>query len=340
MKIIENQPLQAYNTFGVPGSARYFARINNGEELTGLIRKRAFEYLPKLIIGGGSNILLVNDFGGIVFYMENRGIQIEREDYEHAWVKAGSGTIWHDLVIFSVNKNLSGIENLSLIPGKAGAAPIQNIGAYGVELKDVFESLEAISLETGATRVFTSGECAFGYRDSIFKNEVKGQYAIISLTLRLNKNPAFHIEYNGIREMLKEMKKDGGNLTVKDISNAIIRIRRQKLPDPEKIGNAGSFFKNPELPVSMFRELQNNYPDIPGYIKSDTVIKIPAAWLIEQCGLKGIVRGATGTYRNQPLVLINSGGATGKEIYSLSEEIIDTVKEKFGITLEREVNII
>lgn len=339
MKLIQNQSLQSYNTFGVPAMARYFAPIGDSSVLEEMIRGKKFEYLPKLVIGGGSNILFVKDFGGIVFHMEIPGIEIVREDDTHVWVRSGSGTVWHNLVLFAVERGLHGIENLSLIPGQVGAAPIQNIGAYGVELKDVFESLEAISLETGEIRIFTSKECGFGYRESIFKRKLKGIYAITYVTLRLNKRPNFNIEYKGIKEMLTEMRVDMDKITARDISNAVIRIRTRKLPDPAKIGNAGSFFKNPEIPAEEYENLKNQYPDIPGYPVSESSIKIPTAWLIEQSGWKGITRERVGTYEKQPLVLVNRGGATGKEIYALSEEIMKSVNEKFGIKLDREVNI-
>ncbi len=283
-------------------------------------------------------MLFSSDYPGIVIHIKTKGIEILSEDDNYAYVKASSGEVWHDFVLWCLDQNLGGIENLSLIPGCVGAAPIQNIGAYGVELKDVFTELEAMDLEDGSRRIFTYDECRFAYRDSIFKGEEKNHYAIISITLRLNKQHVLNTSYGAIEEELSRMgvKSPG----IRDISNAVINIRKSKLPDPAEIGNAGSFFKNPEIAESYFEELKAKHPEIVAYKTSTGMIKIAAGWLIEKCGWKGIRSGQVGMHAKQALVLVNYGGASGEELIMHADKVIESVHEKFGILLEKEVNVI
>ncbi len=339
MTLFENYSLQNLNTFGLPARARYFVSAGSLDELKEAILFAKSKVLPLLPLGGGSNILLRDDYPGLVLHVNLGGLQSEAIDEESVLLTAGAGVEWHELVLYAVGKGFGGIENLSLIPGKAGAAPIQNIGAYGVELKDVFHSLLALDLETLKSRVFTASECRFGYRDSFFKQEGKGRFIITSLSLKLqSKNYFPKIEYAGIREVLN--KSGIENPGIKEVSDAIIKIRKAKLPDPAHTGNAGSFFKNPVIDRTHFQDLKNIYPGIPSYPWSEEKVKIPAAWLIEKSGWKGKSLGKAATHARQPLVLINLGGAKGEDIIRLSEKIQDSVREKFGISLEREVNII
>ena len=326
--------------------AEYFTKFNSAEELEGLLRNK--NAVNPLILGGGSNLLFVDDYPGLVMKNNIDFIEIAGEDKDTVWIKAGAGVNWHRFVLFCVNKNLGGLENLSLIPGNVGASPMQNIGAYGVEIKDVFDELEAYDLKERTIRKFTAADCEFGYRESIFKRKYKGRFVILNVTYRLKKVPAYHTGYGAVEEELQKMGVK--NLSVKAISDAIINIRLAKLPDPARIGNAGSFFKNPVVSRDHFLEIQEaieiNPPGenggrvIPAYKLGDEQYKIPAAWLIEQCGWKGFRRGDAGCYPKQPLVLVNYGQAKGKEIYDLSEEIILSVQKRFGIVLEREVNIV
>lgn len=329
----ENHSLKSYNTFGLESRASFLAEIKSEEELISLIEWNGIRQLPVLILGGGSNILFTKNFEGLVIKNAIKGKVILNTEI----IKAASGEIWHELVLFSLDNDLGGIENLSLIPGLVGAAPIQNIGAYGVELKDVFVELEAIHLTTGEKKIFTKEMCAFGYRDSVFKREEKGQYFILSVTLKLNRNPEVNTSYGAIN---KELEKLGiSNPTIKDVSHAVITIRQSKLPDPREIGNAGSFFKNPEIDLNLFESLQNKYPDIPSYPTKQNMKKLAAGWLIEQCGWKGKKVGNTGCHKDQALVLVNYGNAKGTEIKNLASEIIESVYTKFGVSLEAEVNI-
>lgn len=337
MQIRENISLRPYNTFGIDATARYFTSFQNADELKELFGPDANIPDSKLILGGGSNILLTKDFDGIVLKNEIGGITVIREDEEHIYVKAGAGVNWHQLVMHCVDNGYAGMENLSLIPGNVGASPMQNIGAYGVEIKDVFYELEAFHIKERSVKTFTLDDCEFGYRESVFKRKYKGEFVITSVTYRLNKRPVFHTSYGAI---LQELEKMGvQQLSIKAISQAVINIRSSKLPDPQKIGNAGSFFKNPFVEKMHFATLQSQFPGIPSFPHNDTQVKVPAGWLIEQCGWKGFRRGDAGCYEKQALVLVNYGDATGKEIYALSEEILQSVKAKFGIVLEREVNI-
>jgi UDP-N-acetylmuramate dehydrogenase len=291
----------------------------------------------KLIIGGGSNLLFTKDVMGLALKNNIKGIQIIKSNNDHVYIKAGAGENWHNLVMHCVENNYAGIENLALIPGNVGASPMQNIGAYGVEIKDVFHELEAYDVKENTIRLFTLEECKFAYRESVFKNIYKDRYVIINVTFRLNKIPVFNTSYGAIKDELERMGvKD---LSIKAIAQSVINIRTSKLPDPDKIGNAGSFFKNPVISVALFNSLKIDFPKVPFFPAQECFIKLPAGWLIEQCGWKGYRKGDAGCYSKQALVLVNYGNASGKEIYDLSEEIITSVKNKFNIELEREVNI-
>lgn len=338
MLINENTSLKNYNTFGIDVSARFFADFSSETELKDLLLHARQNRLPVLILGGGSNILFTGDFNGLVLYNSITGIETIESNEQYAIILAGAGEQWHNFVVYSINKGLGGIENLSLIPGTVGAAPIQNIGAYGVELKDSFEYLEAVKIADGSLRKFTKAECSFGYRNSVFKNQLKNQYVITRVALRLYKNAVLNTSYGAIASTLTTMNIT--HPTIASVSEAVIAIRQSKLPDPKKIGNAGSFFKNPEISKEKFESLQAAYPSIPYFRADNGLIKIPAGWLNEQCGWKGKISGQTGVHKDQALVLVNYGGATGTEIKKLSEEIQQSVWDKFGIRLETEVNII
>ncbi len=340
MQIQENVSLQPFNTFGIKAQAKYWLEIEKVEELQVFIKTRKNNYLPLFILGGGSNILLKNDFKGCVLKVNILEKSVVKETEENVWIKVGAGENWHELVLWTLQNQYFGIENLSLIPGTVGASPIQNIGAYGVELKDVFYALEAVHLETAEVKIFSHADCQFGYRDSIFKKALKGQYCITSVTFQLSKIPQLNIQYGAIREQLMASGKPQSLWTPKDVSNAVIAIRSSKLPDPKVIGNSGSFFKNPEVSQAFFDGVKEKFPNIVHYNLANGMVKIPAGWLIEQCGWKGKIVGNTGTYKNQALVLVNHGQATGNEIYQLSEAILQSVKAKFGIDLSREVNVI
>ena len=292
----------------------------------------------KLILGGGSNILFTKNFDGIVLKNEIKGIELVSEDDEHIYVKAGAGENWHQFVLYCIQQNYAGVENLSLIPGCVGASPMQNIGAYGVEIKDVFHQLEAFHLDDKTLKTFRLSECELGYRESVFKRKLKDQFIIISVTYKLRKKPVFNISYGAIQQELDKMAVQ--QLSIAAISQAVINIRSSKLPDWKVVGNAGSFFKNPQIQKHKFLELKEVFPGIVGYAAGEEYIKLAAGWLIEQCGWKGYRKGDAGCYPKQALVLVNYGAATGEEIYYLSEQIIESVQQKFGVTLEREVNII
>lgn len=338
MKVAENISLHPYNTFGITARARFFTEIFSVADLQEVLKHPDYQAMPKLILGGGSNILLTGDFEGLVIKISITGIEQVAEDADHVYLKVGAGVVWHTLVMYCIENNFAGLENLSLIPGTVGAAPMQNIGAYGVEIKETFESLEAIHMQTGEVRQFTHAQCGFGYRESIFKKELKGEYIITSVTFMLNKVPVFNTSYGAIQDILKQMNVQ--QLNLRAVSDAVIQIRRSKLPDPAEIGNAGSFFKNPEISREQFEALQAQYPAIPGYVTSPDTVKVPAGWLIEQCGWKGKIIGKAGVHKNQALVLVNYGGANGHEIKALSEQVQQSVKEKFGIDLQTEVNFI
>lgn len=335
-----NISLKPYNTFGMDVSAKQFATFSSTDELDEILNQKSIIENRKLILGGGSNILFTKNFDGIVLKNECKGIALVKEDENYYYVKAFAGEIWHEFVLYCMKYNYAGVENLSLIPGTVGASPMQNIGAYGIEIKDVFYELEAYHFQDKTIKTFSKQECEFGYRESIFKKKYKDRFIIISVTYQLCKKPVYHISYGAIEKELEKMNvKD---LSIQSISRAVINIRSGKLPDPAKVGNAGSFFKNPTINEDKFNQLKNTYPNIPNYPNQNPkpeVWKIPAAWLIEQCGWKGYRRNNIGCNPLQPLVLVNYGNVTGKEIFNLSEEIIQSVKNKFGIELEREVNI-
>ncbi|MVM29777.1 UDP-N-acetylmuramate dehydrogenase [Spirosoma sp. HMF4905] len=340
LNIQSHVSLKPYNTFRIDANARYWVEISNEEDLQTLLHLADFIDTPKLILGGGSNVLLCQNFDGLVVKINIQGIDIAREDDDHIYLTVGAGVNWHELVLFCVKRGYAGMENLSLIPGTVGAAPMQNIGAYGVELEQVFESLTAIHVLTGKKRTFTHADCAFGYRESVFKRELKGQYIITSVTFQLDKLPTFHIRYGAIQETLVEMGVSEENLTIKAISEAVIRIRRSKLPDPAQIGNAGSFFKNPEISTTQFDLLKAKYPALPGYPTGNDLVKVPAGWLIEQAGWKGYRSGDAGVHTKQALVLVNYGSATGDEIMILAKQVQKSVQEKFGVSISPEVNIV
>ncbi len=339
MTVSENISLKSFNTFGIEARARYFVRVQNTQELHDVLANPAYKSLPKLVLGGGSNVLFINDyFDGLVIKIDIKGITVLEETEGSVRIEVGAGEVWHDLVMHTIEKGYSGLENLSLIPGTVGAAPMQNIGAYGVEIKETFDSLEALHVESGQSRRFTNAECRFGYRESVFKHELKGQYIITSVRFNLSKMPVFHTSYGAIQDTLREM--GVAELSVKAISEAVCRIRRSKLPDPAQIGNAGSFFKNPEIPKAQYDALKAQHPGMPGYITSQDSVKVPAGWLIEQCGWKGKIVGATGVHKLQALVLVNYGAAKGQEIKALAEQVQQSVQERFGIRLTPEVNFL
>jgi UDP-N-acetylmuramate dehydrogenase len=334
--VVHNFSLKPYNTFAIEAKARYFATISSPDELNELTTRHSI--ITTFILGGGSNVLFTKDYDGLVLKNEIKGIEVVHEDMEHIYVKAGAGENWHRFVLYCLSRNWAGVENLSLIPGCVGAAPIQNIGAYGVELDDVFWNLEAFHQHEKKVYTFTRSDCAFGYRDSIFKNRFKDQFVILNVTFQLRKKPIFHTSYGAITEELEKMGVK--ELTIGAISQAVINIRTSKLPDPAVIPNAGSFFKNPVINQELFSKLNARFPAMPFYPQSNGSVKLAAGWLIESCGWKGYRKGDAGCHARQALVLVNYGHASGKEIYELSEAILQSVKEKFGIVLEREVNIL
>jgi UDP-N-acetylmuramate dehydrogenase len=332
-----NVSLRPYHTFGIEVKARLFARFQSVDELRALLALPEVQQAEQLILGGGSNLLFTKDFDGVVLKNEIRGLEIISQDEDTALVRAGAGESWHGMVEYALNQELSGIENLSLIPGTVGAAPLQNIGAYGAELKDTFEELEALETATGRLRTFSMEECGFGYRESVFKGPLKNQYIVTSVVLRLHRRAQPNVSYGAIQTTLQDLGIEG-DPTPRHVSEAVVHIRRSKLPDPAEIGNAGSFFKNPEVSQHKFDELKAHYPEVPGYPVPGGV-KVPAAWLIEQSGWKGHRRGPHGVHDRQALVLVNHGGAQGQDIRDLAYEIIASVREKFGIELHPEVNI-
>lgn len=339
MELKDSVDLFPYNTFGIHARANYLVIVRSAEQAREVFKSDLFNKHPHLILGGGSNILLTRDFDGVVVKNEIKGVSTVREDDRSILLKVGSGENWHRFVVHCVERERGGIENLSLIPGTVGAAPLQNIGAYGVEIKEVIHNVEAIEIKSGITRVFSNLECAFGYRESIFKQELKDQYFISSITLSLTKKDhRFNISYGAIAEVLRE--KDIQQLSIRAISDAVIDIRSRKLPNPEVIGNAGSFFKNPSVDSGYFEALKKKYPAIPSFPGENSLIKIPAAWLIEQCGWKGKTLGAVGVHTHQALVLVNYGGGQGRKIWELAMDIQSSVKEKFDILLHPEVNVI
>ncbi|CAN5143423.1 UDP-N-acetylmuramate dehydrogenase [soil metagenome] len=340
--IAENFSLKQFNTFGIDASAQYFSTFNSVEQLEELLEFKNTitdnTIVNPFILGGGSNILLTKNVDGLVLKNEIKGIDKIGADGEDVFIKAGAGENWHQMVMYCINNNFAGMENLSLIPGNVGASPMQNIGAYGVELKDVFYELEAFHLNEKKLVKFKLDDCQFGYRESVFKRKLKNQFVITNVTYRLSKVPRFNTSYGAIEQELQAMGIQ--TLSIQAVSQAVINIRRSKLPDPAVIGNAGSFFKNPEIDQQQFEELKKSFPNVVGYALNNGKVKLAAGWLIEQCGWKGYRKGDAGCHAKQALVLVNYGNATGDEILKLSEAIIYSVKQKFEVLLEREVNII
>ena len=337
MHIQENISLKHYNTFGLNAYARYFVKVETIKELNEALSLDA--YPEKFILGGGSNMLLTKDLNCLVIHIAIKGIEVIDQQQNEVLVKAGAGENWHQFVLKCLDQDFGGIENLSLIPGNVGASPIQNIGAYGVEIKDVFESCEALNLHTNELITFTKKECQFGYRESVFKQDKKNRYVIVSATFRLTKTQhQLHMAYGAITTELENM--GVANPTIQDISKAVISIRESKLPNPKEIGNSGSFFKNPVISIAHFKKLQANFPDIPSYAVSPNEIKVPAGWLIEKSGFKGKRFNDYGVHKKQALVLVNYGDAKGSDILNLALLIQKTIKQIFGITVEMEVNII
>jgi UDP-N-acetylmuramate dehydrogenase len=333
MLLRQNSSLKPYNTFGIDVQAEYFTCLDDMEQLPD-ISETPYE---KHILGGGSNILLTGPVKGLVVQNRLKGIAIEREDDDHVWLRARSGEVWHELVMYAIANGWGGIENLVLIPGTVGASPMQNIGAYGVEVKDVIESVEFWYWKERTMLTYSARDCGFGYRDSIFKHQLRGKVFITSVVYKLTRRPVFNTAYGAIQQELQDMGVT--DLSVKAIAHAVMNIRRSKLPDPAVIGNAGSFFKNPAISVSQYQQLHAAYPSIPSYTVSKELVKVPAGWLIEQCGWKGYRHGDTGVHARQALVLVNYGNAAGADIWQLSGDIVHSVKERFNIELEREVQV-
>lgn len=336
MEFLNNVDLQHLTTFKTSCLCDTYTIITSLEQAKDFVKENKNEAV--LVLGGGSNILFTQDYHGVVVKNEIKGITVVKEDNQHIWVKVGAGEVWDELVSYCVQQGWAGIENLSLIPGTVGASPIQNIGAYGVEIKEVFEELTAVSLESGEEETFNYADCDFGYRWSVFKGKLKGKYIITDVTYRLNKTPNFKTSYGAIQQKLDE--KGITELSIAAIREVVCEIRRSKLPNPDEIGNAGSFFKNPELPKSEFERLQNLHPNVPNYPVSETIIKVPAGWLIDQCGWKGKRFGNIGVYDKQALVLVNYGEKEGSKVKELAYQIKDSVWEKFQVTIEPEVNIL
>jgi len=337
MEIQSNFSLKNYNTFGIEAKARQFVAVHSVDELKTILT--ANKNKKKFILGGGSNMLLTQDIDALVIHIDLKGKKLVKEDDDFVWVESQAGENWHDFVLYTINNNLGGLENMSLIPGNVGTTPVQNIGAYGTEIKDTFVSCEAINIESQETKTFTNTECNFGYRESIFKNEAKDQFIITSVIYKLTKrNHKINTSYGDITA---ELAKNNVTIpTLKDVSNAVIAIRQSKLPDPKELGNSGSFFKNPILLKSDFEKIHQKFPEMKYYEVSETEVKVPAGWLIEQAGFKGKRFGDAGVHKNQALVLVNYGNATGQEILAVSKNVQETVFKTFGIHIEAEVNVI
>lgn len=340
LNIKENISLKPFNTFGIEASGTYFVEINSIDDFLLLLKTDVYKNNSKLIIGGGSNILFTKNFTGLVIKNNLKGIEeLAASSSGLIAVKAMAGENWHEFVMWCISKNYCGLENLSLIPGCIGASPMQNIGAYGVEIKEVFGELEAYDMVTGEKRIFSKEECNFGYRESVFKHELKGKYLIASVTYILKRNSSLvNVSYGAITSELEAAGVK--NPTVKDVSNAVIAIRQSKLPDPKVTGNAGSFFKNPEISKEKYESLKIMFEGIVSYPLANGNFKLAAGWLIEQCGLKGVEQNGAAVHSKQALVLINKDNCTGKAVYELSDYVLRKVFDKFGVTLEREVNII
>lgn len=337
MEILNNFSLKNYNTFGIEAKAKQFVAVHSVSELKSILEQNKNQ--QKFILGGGSNMLLTKNIEALVIHIDLKGKKILKEDADYVWVESQAGENWHQFVLWAIDQNFGGLENMSLIPGNVGTTPIQNIGAYGTEMKDTFVSCEAINIENQEMRTFTNEECRFGYRESVFKNEIKDQYIIVSVVFKLTKqNHKINTSYGDITAELAK-----NNITtpgLKDVSNAVIAIRKSKLPDPAELGNSGSFFKNPILLKTDFKKIHQKFPEMRFFDISETEVKVPAGWLIEQAGLKGKRFGDAGIHKNQALVLVNYGDATGQEILDVSKTVQDTVFNTFGIHIEAEVNII
>ncbi|PVX46711.1 UDP-N-acetylmuramate dehydrogenase [Flavobacterium sp. 103] len=337
MEILNNFSLKNYNTFGIEAKAEQFVAVHSVSELKSILEQNKNQ--KKFVLGGGSNMLLTKNIEALVIHIDLKGKKILKEDADYVWVESQAGENWHQFVLWAIDQNFGGLENMSLIPGNVGTTPVQNIGAYGTEIKDTFVSCDAINIENQEIRTFTKEECNFGYRESVFKNEVKDQYIITSVVFKLTKqNHKINTSYGDITAELAK-----NNITtpgLKDVSNAVIAIRKSKLPDPAELGNSGSFFKNPILLKSDFKAIHQKFPEMRFFDISETEVKVPAGWLIEQAGLKGKRFGDAGVHKNQALVLVNYGGATGQEILDVSKTVQDTVFNTFGIHIEAEVNII
>ena len=337
MTIQNNFSLKKYNTFGIEAKAKQFVAVHSIEDLNTILKEHQSE--PKFILGGGSNMLLTQDIQALVIHIDLKGKKVLKEDDDFVWVESQAGENWHEFVLWTIDQNFGGLENMSLIPGNVGTTPVQNIGAYGTEIKDTFVSCEAMTIATQLMKTFTKEDCHFGYRESIFKQEVKDQFIITSVVFKLTKrNHKINTSYGDITKELE--KQNVTTPTLKDVSNAVIAIRQSKLPDPATLGNSGSFFKNPIIPKEQYEKAHALHPEMPHYVVSETEVKVPAGWLIEKTGFKGKRFGDAGIHKNQALVLVNYGNATGQEILAVSRDIQTTVLKEFGIAIEAEVNII
>ena len=336
-QIEQNKSLKIYNTFGLDVKADFFTSVHSIDELITVWKDDRFSQTQKMFMGGGSNVLLTKDFQGLIIHNCLKGIEVVNRDENFVFVKAASGEGWHDFVLYCIDNGFGGVENMSLIPGSVGAGPMQNIGAYGVEMKDVFYELEALNLSTLQIEKFTNADCKFGYRESVFKNEKKNQFFIASVTFRLNLHPTVNTTYGAIQQQLQTMNVE--NPTIKNVSDAVIAIRSSKLPNPAVLGNSGSFFKNPEVSSNEYERLKNEFPNVVAY-PTNSGYKLAAGWLIEQCGWKGKIVGNCGSHKDQALVLVNYGNATGDEIYQLALSIQQSVLDKFNVRITPEVNIV
>ncbi len=337
MEILSNFSLKNYNTFGIEAKAKQFVAVHSIEELKIVLKENHSH--KKFILGGGSNMLLTQDIDALVIHIDLQGKKIIQENEDFAWVESQAGENWHEFVLWTIDQNLGGLENMSLIPGNVGTTPVQNIGAYGTEIKDTFVSCEAMKIDTQEMKTFSNLDCSFGYRESAFKNEIKDQYIITSVVYKLTKHS--HKINTSYGDILAELEKNNiSTPTIKEVSNAVIAIRNSKLPNPKELGNSGSFFKNPILLKSDFEKINANFPEMKFYEISETHVKVPAGWLIEQAGFKGKRFGDAGIHKNQALVLVNYGNATGQEILNVSKDIQKTIFDMFGIYIEAEVNVI
>lgn len=337
MQIQHNFSLKNYNTFGIEAKAKQFVAIHSIDELKSVLKEFSSE--KKFILGGGSNMLLTQDIDALVIHIDIKGKKIIQENDTHVWIESNAGEVWHEFVLWAIDQNFGGLENMSLIPGNVGTTPVQNIGAYGAEIKDTFVSCNALNIATQELKTFTKEECKFGYRESIFKQEAKDQYIITSVVFKLTKNNhQISVSYGDIQAELA--KHNIETPTIKEVSNAVIAIRNSKLPNPKELGNSGSFFKNPVISREQFLKVQAQFPDIKHFEVSPTQVKVPAGWLIEHTGLKGYRMGDAGVHKNQALVLVNYGNASGKDLLNLSQFVQQSVFDKYGIAIEAEVNVI